>query len=79
LIARARSARNLSPRESLQRDRQPAELIELDEAGVPDGDALLLEQLALDGGADRVVNRDPAAQLARLADHALPRQPAGAR
>jgi hypothetical protein len=34
----------------------------------------LLEQVALDRGADRIVNRDAAAQLARFADHALPRQ-----
>jgi len=37
----------------------------------------LLEKIALNGGADRIVNRDPAAQLSGLADHALPRQPIG--
>jgi len=34
----------------------------------------VLEDLALQRRADRIVNRDPAAQLAGLADHSLPRQ-----
>jgi molybdopterin converting factor subunit 1 len=37
--------------------------------------ALVLEQVALHRGADRIVNRDPPAHPARFADHALPRQP----
>jgi hypothetical protein len=54
--------------------RKPAELGEIDEALVADLDAFALEELALERGADRIVDRDAAARLARLADHALPRQ-----
>jgi hypothetical protein len=49
--------------------------IERDQPGVADHDAFVPEQLALDRGADWIVNRDPAAILAGFADHALPRQP----
>src|SRR6185437_10151433 len=56
----------------------PAVDVERDEAAIADRDALALEQRALRGRADRIVNRDPAALRARLADHALPRQRVGA-
>ena len=48
--------------------------VERDETCFADADPLLLEEVALDRGADRIMNRDPATQAAGLADHALPRQ-----
>src|SRR5262249_54166469 len=54
--------------------RDPAEAAQIDQAAVGDLDAFLLEQLALDGGADRVVDLDAGPRGAALADHALPGQ-----
>lgn len=48
--------------------------MERHQAGVTDRDALLAKQLTLDRRAHGIVDRDAAAQLAGLADHALPRQ-----
>ncbi|HEU4610515.1 MAG TPA: hypothetical protein VFS15_00505 [Kofleriaceae bacterium] len=57
--------------------REPAKDIEGHEPRVADRDALVLEQLPLHRRTDRIVDRDPAAQLAGFADHPLPGQPVG--
>src|SRR5690606_20694578 len=59
--------------------REPAVLVEGDVAGGGEGDALLLEQAALDGAADGVVDGDLAEVTGVLADDALPRQRVAAR
>ena len=49
--------------------------VERDKATLADTDAFIFEQLALHRRTYWIVDRDPPAQLAGLADHALPRQP----
>jgi len=61
-------------RRALCRFREPAENVELHEAGVADDHALLFEQPALDRRTDRIEDRDPTPRPARFADHALPWQ-----
>src|SRR5688572_3254522 len=55
----------------------PAEAGQGDGAGAGELDALLFEELALDGAADRILDGDAAGGRAALADDALPGEAVG--